>query len=185
MQDLRFALRMLVKSPAFTAVAVLSLALGIGANDGVLLDAGGAGAPLPGVARPEQLVVLTTTARRRDYGYRIAAEPEGSAGLTNVFAGIIACTPACLTIEGRRNGSSARSPRRIDVLARPSPGARFCREDLKPHITGDGDCYFQFALAVIRACWQVVDLNHAFTIVGALRRVSRHDGRTELRLWAR
>ena len=58
-QDLRFALRGLLKAPVFTAVAVLSLALGIGANtaiftllDQVLLRR------LP-VKDPEQLALLT------------------------------------------------------------------------------------------------------------------------------
>ena len=57
MSDLRYALRSLARSPGFASVAILSLALGIGANApiysvirAVLLD------PLP-VAAPEMTII--------------------------------------------------------------------------------------------------------------------------------
>ena len=60
LQDLRYAFRTMAATPSFTAVAILSLALGIGANTAIFsLWNGVLYAPLPGVHQPEQLVMLS------------------------------------------------------------------------------------------------------------------------------
>lgn len=62
LQDLRYALRQLHKSPGFAAIAVASLALAIGANTTIFSFANQMLFVRLGVPHPEQLRIFTLSA---------------------------------------------------------------------------------------------------------------------------
>ena len=117
-QDIRYGLRMMGKNPGFTAVAVLTLALGIGANTGifsvlrqVLLQR------LP-VPHPEELVLLYAPGVRS--GHIESDEVDGSESLSypmyvdlrdqnRVFAGVAAKAdfPVSVALRGQTERANA------------------------------------------------------------------------------
>src|SRR5499426_1798676 len=72
MQDVRYGLRTLRRSPGFTAVAVLSLALGIGVNTAIFSVVDPLMIRSLPVEDPEQLVVLRTVEQRGDVRERFS-----------------------------------------------------------------------------------------------------------------
>ncbi len=139
--DLRYALRLVRKTPGFSAVAVLTLALGIGANtaifsvvDAVLLR------PLP-FADGERLVSLFHSYPKMDLEFA-SVSPPGFVDYrdhTKSFAAMAAHTgsraPAALTGQGeprRIRGEMASAEFFKTLGVEPALGRGFLPEDEKP-----------------------------------------------------
>jgi len=90
LQDLRYGSRMLVKSKAFTAVAVLSLALGIGANTAIFSLINAVMLKMLPVREPQELVLLSLVGPGRtsnNFNYPLFEQlRENNQSLTGLIA---------------------------------------------------------------------------------------------------
>jgi predicted permease len=152
LQDLRYALRMLRKAPGFTAVTVITLALGIGANtaifsvvNAVLLR------PLP-YDHPEQLIrVLNTNAQQwgisRSHSYPNFTDYHAQ---NDAFEAMAAYSDNSATLmEGdtpeRIKGIEASADLFKVLGVQPLLGRLFTSEDEQPHAT---------AVVITHGMWQ-------------------------------
>jgi predicted permease len=198
-QDLRYALRGLLKSPGFALVAILTLALGIGANVAtfsvvyaVLLR------PLP-FPHPEQLVRIYDDQlgpNEQDIGMS-APELWDLQGRSGVFQGISAVAPSNSAVGGGdrtvRAESLVTSPDYFELLgARPEMGRVFTQQDavpgfLEPVVISDGfwrSNYGGDPKILGRKMRLDSDL---YTIVGVMPAGFRHPGptlNTDVDVWA-
>jgi predicted permease len=108
--DLRFALRLLVKSPGFTVVALLTLALGVGANTAVFsLINGLLLRPLP-VPHAEQLAVLRGVEGAPDPGDYEFCAPffRGLENRHEVFSDVFAYNGDTLQVKGQSGNENVQ-----------------------------------------------------------------------------
>ena len=198
-QDLRYAFRMLVKSPGFAIVAVLTLALGIGANVAtfsvvyaVLLR------PLP-FPHPEQLVRVFDDLRgpnEQDVGMS-APELWDLQDRSGVFQEISAVAPSNSAVGGGdrtvRAESLVTSPGYFDLLgSKPQLGRVYTSQDavpgfLEPVVISDAfwrSNYGSDPKIIGRKMRLDKDL---YTIVGVMPSGFRHPGPTldtDVDVWA-
>lgn len=140
LQDLKFGFRRLLKSPGFSFVAILSLALGIGANTAIFsLVNMILFRPLP-IANPEEVVAVSALAKEGSFSAHSYPNFIDFRDRNEVLAGLLAYRFAPMSIS--RNGNNEKvwgylvSGNYLDVLGvRPVLGRGFLPEEDKTRLS--------------------------------------------------
>ncbi len=177
-QDVRYSLRMIAKAPGYAAIAILTLALGIGANttifswiNSTLLN------PIPGLASPREVVSLSLGRGAQNPFPFTYPDLEAMRDGQQSFRGITACntTPMSLTGKGKpeRVWGMLTSANYFDVLGvRPILGRGFLpAEDERPGGAPVAVISYRLWQTHFAAnpgiVGQTIEINqHAFSIVG-------------------
>ena len=190
LRDVRHAVRRVVSAPGFTTIAMLTLALGIGANvaiftvvNAVLLR------PLP-FPHPDRLVRVAADAKATNGRNIGMSQPElvDLGGRTDVFDGVTALWPVSASFLG------GDRPERIEVLvtspnyfqllgASPQIGRVYGPEDAAPGfsdavVISDGLWRRAFGAAPDVIGRKVVMDTDTYTVVGVMPADFRHPGET-------
>src|SRR6516165_7919000 len=178
LQDCKYGLRVLRKSPGFAALAILTLALGIGANttifswiNSTLLN------PVPGLTRPSEVVSLTLSKPGENPFPFTYPDLEAMRNGQQSFTGIAACSFAQMSLTGKnkpeRVWGMVASANYFDVLGvRPILGRAFLPEaDQKPGGTPEAVINYRFWQTHFggnpNVVGQTITINqHPYTIVG-------------------
>jgi len=198
LQDMRYGLRVLWKSPGFTMVAVLSLALGVGANTAIFSIVNAVLLRSLPFSHPDRLVKIVANNQgvgAQDIGFSVA-ELDDLRTRAGVFEQVTVTWPTDVNLTG------AERPQRLEAQA-VSPNY-FSMLGISAHmgrVFGPGDEAQGFAEAVVisDSLWargfgrdpgilgRRVQLdNDPYTIVGVLPPGFRHPGRTlatDVEIW--
>jgi predicted permease len=180
-RDLHFALRSFLKAPGFTAVAILTLALGIAANttvfswvDSLLLR------PFPGAADQGRLAIMQTVTAGAPNGANQLSYPDYRDYASNLksLSGLAAHNEEVLAIGDASRGEAVWgemvSSNYFDVLGvTPTFGRAFIASDTAVAIISDGLWRRRFR-ADPKTVGSTVRVNqHELTIVGVAPREFR------------
>jgi putative ABC transport system permease protein len=140
-QDFKFAFRQLLKSPGFTSVAILTLALAIGVNSAIFALINGVVLRSPIPLRPQEVVNVFTARQNASHDYRQFSYQEYRELRENggdIFVDLAALEFAVAGIgrdhEMRRSFAFLTSENFFDIMgAKPFRGRFYNAEECKPN----------------------------------------------------